>query len=132
MIGGLTLKIDGNSLKPIYVQIADAIEDDIISDKLFEGSSCYSQLIIAKELKVNPATAAKGINLLVSRGILEKQRGQAMTVAINAKEKVIMRRKEEVFGKMVEELVTTAKQLDLPEAYVLKAVENYYKNGEGK
>lgn len=132
MIGGLTLKIDGNSLKPIYVQIADAIEDDIISDKLSEGSSCYSQLIIAKELKVNPATAAKGINLLVSRGILEKQRGQAMTVAINAKEKVIMRRKEEVFGKMVEELVTTAKKLDLPEDYVLKAVENYYKNWEGK
>lgn len=126
------MKIDPNSLKPIYVQIADAIEDDIIEDKLLEGGNCYSQLIIAKELKVNPATAAKGINLLVSRGILEKQRGQAMTVAINAKEKVIMRRKEEVFGKMVEELVTTAKQLNLPEDYVLKAVEAYYKLEEGK
>ena len=126
MNGGLPLKIDANSLKPIYVQIADAIEDDIIDDKLSEGGSCYSQLIIAKELKVNPATAAKGINLLVSRGVLEKQRGQAMTVAINAKEKVIMRRKEEVFGKMVEELVTTAKQLDLPEDYVLRTIQSYY------
>lgn len=130
--GGVALKIDANSLKPIYVQIADAIEDDLISDKLSEGGSCYSQLIIAKELKVNPATAAKGINLLVTRGILEKQRGQAMTVAINAKEKVIMRRKEEVFGKMVEELVSTAKQLELPEEYVLKAVKNYYITGEVK
>lgn len=123
------MKIDGNSLKPIYVQIADAIEDDIISDRLPEGGNCYSQLIIAKELKVNPATAAKGINLLVSREILEKQRGQAMTVAIDAKGKIIMRRKKKVFGKMVEELVNTAKQLDLPAEYVLKAIETYYKGG---
>ncbi len=121
------MKIDGTSLKPIYVQIADAIEDDIISDRLSEGGNCYSQLIIAKELKVNPATAAKGINLLVSRGILEKKRGQAMTVAIDAKGRIIMRRKEEVFGKMVEELVNTAKQLDLPKDYVLKAIETHYK-----
>lgn len=124
------MKIDGNSLKPIYVQIADAIEDDIIGDKLQEGGSCYSQLIIAKELKVNPATAAKGINLLVSRGILEKKRGQAMTVAIDAKEIIIMRRKEEVFSKMVEDLVTTAKQLDLPKEYVVKAIESHYKGGK--
>ena len=120
------MKIDSNSLKPIYVQIADAIEDDIIDDRLSEGGSCYSQLIIAKELKVNPATAAKGINLLVSRGILEKQRGQAMTVVINAKEKVLMRRKEEVFGKILEELVNTAKQLELSEDYVHKAISAYY------
>lgn len=124
------MKIDGNSLKPIYVQIADAIEDDIIGDKLQEGGNCYSQLIIAKELKVNPATAAKGINLLVSRGILEKNRGQAMTVAIDAKEIIIMRRKEEVFSKMVEDLVNTAKQLDLSEDYVLKTIETHYKGGK--
>ena len=75
------MKIDENSMIPIYVQIADSIEDDILSGKLKENDTCYSQLVLAKELKVNPATAAKGINLLVSRGILIKHRGQAMTVA---------------------------------------------------
>ena len=54
------MKIDENSMIPIYVQIADSIEDDILSGKLKENDTCYSQLVLAKELKVNPATAAKG------------------------------------------------------------------------
>lgn len=120
------MKIDTSSLTPIYVQIADAIEEDILNDKLFEGGNCYSQIIIAKELKVNPATAAKGINLLVARNILEKNRGQAMTVALDAKEKIMKRKKEEIFSKMIEELVTTAKQLNLSEEYVLSAINKFF------
>ena len=62
------MDINENSMVPIYVQIADAIEDDILSGKLEEGESCYSQLVLAKELHVNPATAAKGIDDLVCWG----------------------------------------------------------------
>lgn len=120
------MKIDTSSLTPIYVQIADAIEEDILSDKLPEGGNCYSQLVIAKELKVNPATAAKGINLLVARNILEKNRGQAMTVALDAKEKIMKRKKEEIFSKMIEELVVTAKQLNLSEEYVLGVITKFF------
>lgn len=120
------MKIDTSSLTPIYVQIADAIEEDILNDKLFEGGNCYSQIIIAKELKVNPATAAKGINLLVARNILEKNRGQAMTVALDAKEKIMKRKKEEIFSKMIKELVITAKQLNLSEEYVLSAINKFF------
>ena len=108
------------------MQIADAIEEDILSDKLPEGGNCYSQLVIAKELKVNPATAAKGINLLVARNILEKNRGQAMTVALDAKEKIMKRKKEEIFSKMIEELVVTAKQLNLSEEYVLGVITKFF------
>lgn len=120
------MKIDTSSLTPIYVQIADAIEEDILSDKLPEGGNCYSQLVIAKELKVNPATAAKGINLLVARNILEKNRGQAMTVALDSKEKIMKRKKEEIFSKMIEELVVTAKQLNLSEEYVLGVITKFF------
>lgn len=120
------MKIDTSSLTPIYVQIADAIEEDILIDKLLEGGNCYSQIIIAKELKVNPATAAKGINLLVARNILEKNRGQAMTVALDAKEKIMKRKKEEIFSKMIEELVVTAKQLNLSEEYVLGVITKFF------
>ena len=58
------MEISFDSLIPVYVQIAEAIEYDIISGKLSEGGTAYSQLIIARELGVNPATAAKGINVL--------------------------------------------------------------------
>lgn len=121
------MKVDENSLVPIYVQIADAIEEDILSNTLNEGDSCYSQLIIAKELSVNPATAAKGINLLVNRGILEKQRGQAMTVSVGAKEKIMERKKQTDFEDAIEQVVRNAKRLGLTEGYVINKVSEYFK-----
>jgi len=123
----MELKIDENSLTPIYVQIADAIEEDILNNKLSEENTCYSQLIIAKELKVNPATAAKGINLLVSREILEKQRGQAMTVTLGAKAKIIERKKQTDFSDKIDEIVRFAKRLELSESYVLDKISECYK-----
>ena len=39
-------KLELNKLIPIYIQIADAIEDDILTGKLQEGDNCYSQLVI--------------------------------------------------------------------------------------
>lgn len=121
------MKIDENSLAPIYVQIANAIEEDILNDTLQEGNTCYSQLIIAKELKVNPATAAKGINLLVSRGILEKQRGMAMIISSGARKLIIERKKETDFESSLEELVRTARQLNLTEDYVIQKISKYFK-----
>jgi len=123
------LKIDDNSMTPIYVQIANAIEEDILNDKLNEGGSCYSQLIIAKELKVNPATAAKGISLLVSRGVLEKQRGQAMIISQGAKELIIERKKRVEFEAKLEDLVHTARQLNLNEEYIREKLSEYYRRG---
>ncbi len=105
------MKIDVNSLVPIYVQ----------------SGTCYSQLVIAKELTVNPATAAKGINLLVGREILEKQRGLAMIITPNAKKKIMNRRKNETFEKLVKDLVNTSKKLDLSQDYVLETIKKYYK-----
>lgn len=121
------MRIDENNLAPIYVQIANAIEEDILNDKLQEGSSCYSQIIIAKELKVNPATAAKGISLLVNRGVLEKQRGLAMIISSGAKELIIQRKKQTEFEVKMEELVRTAHQLNLTEDYVIQKISKYFR-----
>lgn len=121
------MRINENSLAPLYVQIADAIEEDILNDILPEGSPCYSQLIIAKELHVNPATAAKGINLLVGRGILDKQRGQAMVVADGAKDKIAERKKQTDFELQIMDIVRTAKQLQLSEEYVRNKISDYFK-----
>lgn len=123
------MKIDENSLLPIYVQIADAIENDILNDKLIEGSACYSQLVIAKELKVNPATAAKGINLLVGRGVLEKQRGQAMIVSTGAKDNIMERKKQTDFEDKIQDIVRVAQTLDITEEYLINKISRYYKEG---
>lgn len=108
------------------MQIAEAIEDDIISGQLEEGGAAYSQLILSKELGINPATAAKGINVLVAKGILEKQRGASMTVAYGALEHLINERRERKIGELAGALVTEAGKLRLTEEEVIEEIRKRY------
>ncbi len=61
--------------KLIYLQIAETIESDILKDILLEEEQVPSTNQFAKMLHINPATAAKGVNVLVDEGILYKKRG---------------------------------------------------------
>jgi DNA-binding transcriptional regulator YhcF (GntR family) len=124
------MKIRFDSLKPVYLQIAEAIEDDIISGKLPEGSAAYSQLIIARELSVNPATAAKGINTLVTKGILEKQRGASMLVAAGAQNRLMIERREEAFKEIISNLIAEAKKISLTKEDVFTEIEKHYSRAE--
>ena len=60
--------------KLIYLQIAETIESDILKDILLEEEQVPSTNQFAKMLQINPATAAKGVNVLVDEGILYKKR----------------------------------------------------------
>ena len=122
------MNINFNNVVPIYIQIANAIEDDILSGKLNEGDNCYSQLILAKELNINPATAAKGIRLLVERGILNKNRGQSMIVCSDAKILIMARKKEEILNIITENLVAEAKKLNISEQEMISIIKAHYKD----
>lgn len=124
------MKIDYNDIVPIYIQIADAIEDDILSGKLKEGDKCYSQIIIAKELGINPATAAKGIRLLVDRGILEKVRGQAMIIGANAIQTIKARKSTDTLVKLIENLIMESQKLGMSKEELLEKISDVYKEGE--
>jgi len=126
------VKINFDSLKPVYIQISEAIEDDIIGGLLEEGSPAYSQLIIARELNVNPATAAKGINVLVSKGVLEKQRGSSMVVARGALERLLSERRETGVNEIILTLVSEAVKIGMSESEVVDKIKNHYKSLEGK
>jgi len=120
------LKVDYDSIKPIYLQIAEAIEDDILTGRLNEGSPVYSQLVLSKELQVNPATAAKGINLLVQEGTLKKQRGLSMTVAEGAKAKLVSSRQQDGLQALIDELVAEARKIEIPEQEVVALIRRHF------
>jgi len=124
------LRIDFSNIKPIYIQIAEAIEDEIISGNLREGEPVYSQLVLARELNINPATAAKGINQLVRKGILIKQRGQSMTVANKAKERLLHEKRELSFAKAAKDLVNQAIKIGVPQEQVIEIIRNLFTNRE--
>ena len=60
--------------KLIYIQIAETIESDILKDILLEEEQVPSTNQFAKMLQINPATAAKGVNVLVDEGFYIKKR----------------------------------------------------------
>jgi len=128
------LKVDYDSIKPIYLQIAEAIEDDILTGQLSEGGPAYSQLTLSKELGVNPATAAKGINVLVQEGMLEKKRGQSMTVTVGAKKRLLALRQKGGLQPLIRSLVTEARKMELSEEEVLGMLHDCFRmnsRGEG-
>lgn len=82
--------------KSIYIQIKEMIENDILRDILLEEERVPSTNELAKLFSINPATAAKGVNLLVDEGTLYKKRGIGMFVSAGAK-KTIMEKRKNIF-----------------------------------
>ncbi len=99
--------------KSIYIQIREMIENDILRDILLEEERVPSTNELAKIYAINPATAAKGVNLLVDEGILYKKRGIGMFVATGAKRQIAERRKKNFYEDYVKNLLAEAKSLGI-------------------
>ena len=99
--------------KSIYLQIKEMIENDIIRDILLEEERVPSTNELAKLYAINPATAAKGVNLLVDEGILYKKRGIGMFVASGAKQVIVRKRKERFFDDYIRSILTEAASLGI-------------------
>ncbi|MFF2843203.1 GntR family transcriptional regulator [Paenarthrobacter sp. NPDC057981] len=99
--------------KPIFMQIAELIENGIVEGTMAEESQVPSTNEFAAFHRINPATAAKGVNVLVDSGILYKRRGIGMFVATGARAQVIARRTEEFFEQYVKPLTLEARKLGI-------------------
>ncbi|MEL1135462.1 GntR family transcriptional regulator [Desulfitobacterium sp. THU1] len=125
-----------DSIKPIYVQIAEWLEAEILSGQLAEDERVYSQYQLAEMFTINPATAAKGLNLLADEGMVYKKRGLGMFVSTQAKEYILTKRKQQVLGQMVKDLVAEAQRLGVQEKELLQmmkqAREEIYEGGDGE
>jgi len=119
------LKIDQSSIKPIYVQISEGIEDDILNGLLTENEKSYSQYQIADMFNVNPATAAKGIHLLVEEGILFKKRGIGMHVSIGAKDIISKKRNEYFFTSLLRDVLIEAEKLGISKEEIKNRIDRY-------
>ena len=102
-----------NEEKSIYLQICDRIETDNLRGVLLEGERVPSTNELARLYTINPATAAKGLGILVDRGILYKKRGLGMFVADGAAEAIRLRRKQEFMEVKLRELLAEARSLGI-------------------
>ena len=99
--------------KPLFVQIAEQIEDSIVEGSLVEEGQAPSTNELAAFYRINPATAAKGVNMLVDKGVLYKRRGIGMFVAQGARENLLIERRGIFADRFVEPLIIEARKLGL-------------------
>lgn len=99
--------------RPIFQQIAEQIENDIISGVLPEEGQVPSTNEFAAFHRINPATAGKGVNLLVDTGILYKKRGIGMFVSSGARTRLLSERRNEFIQSHVQPLVAEAEKLGI-------------------
>lgn len=98
---------------PLFQQIAEQLTDDIADGTLAEGARVPSTNEFAAFYRINPATAAKGINILIDDGLLEKRRGLGMFVALGARERLLADRRKRFTEQHVDPMLTEAKRLGI-------------------
>jgi DNA-binding transcriptional regulator YhcF (GntR family) len=108
---------------PIYVQIADAIKNDILNGELGADDPVMSTNQYAAFYRINPATAAKGFHQLVDEGVLYKKRGIGMFVHPGARDRLLKERRERFFTEVVDAMVAEARVIGIPIEDVLTRIE---------
>ena len=109
---------------PIFRQIAAQVENAIVDGSLPEESQAPSTNELAAFHRINPATAAKGLNQLVADGVLHKRRGVGMFVATGARERLLERRRTEFADQYVRPLLTEAQKLGISTAELTRMINH--------
>ena len=109
--------------KSIYIQIKEMIENDILRNILLEEERVPSTNELAKVYAINPATAAKGVNILVDEGILYKKRGIGMFVSIGAKKQIMEKRKKNFYDDYVKSLMAEARSLGITRQELIAMIQ---------
>src|SRR5947209_13895720 len=113
--------------RPIFLQIAERIENDIIDGTLSEEAQVPSTNQFASFYRINPATAAKGVNLLVDQGILYKKRGLGMYVASGARSKLLEKRREQFFEHYIVTMLQEAEKLGITTEQLTEMIQRRVK-----
>lgn len=102
-----------NDSQPIFQQIIEMIESDIITGVYETDDLIISTTQISKVYSVNPTTAVRAISRMSDAGILYKKRGIGMCVAKGAREKITERRRDVFLNLTIDTLLREAKTLGI-------------------
>lgn len=114
---------------PIYRQIADRIEADVLSGTLGGDEQVMSTNKYAAFHRINPATVAKAFQQLADDGVLYKRRGIGMFVSPDAPATLRARRRKSFFTDVVDPMVAQAKVIGVPVPELIERITEL--TGEG-
>ena len=116
---------------PLFTQIADRLAAEIADGGLAEGERVPSTNELAAFYRINPATAAKGINLLADDGLLEKRRGIGMFVADGARQRLLGQRRQQFTERYLRPLLTEATRLGIDAGELVELISDFARQQAG-
>ena len=112
-----------HSEKPMFMQIIDMIEDDILSGTYRADDLIISTPQISKLLSVNPTTAQRAIGVLTDRGIIYKKRGVGMAVTKDARDMILAARRQDFYERGVPGFISGARKIGISDSELIKLVK---------
>ena len=122
------MNINTNIEKPIFIQIAEQLEDSIFTGIYPEETKIASTNEFSTLLNINPHTVLKGMNLLVDDEIIYKKRGLGMFVKEGAVEKIRQKRQGQFYDQFIATLIEEANKLNMSKDEIIKLIERGYDN----
>ncbi len=116
---------------PLFAQVAERLAAEIADGGLAEGERVPSTNELAAFYRINPATAAKGINVLADEGLLDKRRGIGMFVAAGARATLLARRRAGFADRYVQPLLTEATRLGIDSDELIALIKEVSSEREG-
>ena len=116
------MNIDANNNKPLFIQIREGIETAILTGVYKEGSQLPSTTELSLAYAINPATALKGINILVDKGIIFKKRGIGMFVKEGAIKALQEERQKAFKINFIIPMVSEAKKLGISQEQIIRLI----------
>ena len=122
------MNINPNTDKPIFIQIAEQLEDSIFTGVFPEETKIPSTNEISALLNINPHTVLKGMNMLVEEEIIYKKRGLGMYVKTGAVEKIQEKRQGQFYNQYVAALIEEARKLQMSKEDIITLIERGYED----
>ena len=113
-----------NDSQPIFQQIIEMIESDIITGVYETDDLIISTTQISKVYSVNPTTAVRAISKMTDAGILYKKRGIGMCVAEGARERITARRKDVFLNQTISALIAESETLGISTDELISEIKN--------
>lgn len=124
--------LNTSGTKPIYIQIAEWIETEILNGNFKADEKVYSQYKLAEMFTINPATAAKGLNVLFDENILYNKRGLGKFVSPGAKEIILNKRKDQTMKGLIRDVVSQSQQLQIKEEELIRMIRHVFEASRGE
>lgn len=124
--------IHADGTKPIYIQISEWLETEILTGVFKKDEKVYSQYKLAEMFNINPATAAKGLNVLADEGVLYDKRGIGKFVSNNANKIIRDKRKNRILKGLIRDIVLEARHLQIDEEELIEMVRTVNHETEGE